>query len=132
VRFFFSGEIDAEVADEFREVRQAVERALHNALGRESYGNALESIGVIPMILGPRSLDRRKERRLVQRAKKSADYRLIIDYAAWCKGSRDDRVQLLVRNLLEAVDDIDRKLKGALDGKQLRQDILKTFASTNP
>jgi len=31
-------------------------------------------------------------------------------------GSRDERDRLLIRNLLEAVDDINRKFKGAFDG----------------
>jgi hypothetical protein len=127
VRFFFSGEIDADVAVEYREVRKAIEKNLNNALGNQSYGSVLDSIGIIPILLGPRFSGSQKERRLLQRSKRSADYRLIIDYDAWCAGSRGERDRLLIGNLLEVVDDIDRKLKGAFDGTRLRLDILKAL-----
>jgi hypothetical protein len=127
MRFFFSGEIDADVADEYREVRKAVEKNLNSALSNQSYGSALDSIAIVPILLGPRFSGSQKERRLLQRSKRSADYRLIIDYDAWRAGSRDERDRLLIMNLLEAVDDIARKLKGALDGTRLRLDILKAI-----
>jgi Immunity protein 44 len=125
VRIFFSGEIDADVADEYREVRKAIESNLNSVLGDQSYSSVLDSIAIVPILLGPRFSGSQKERRLLQRSKKSADYRLIIDYDAWRTGSRDERDRLLIRNLLEAVDDINRKFKGAFDGTRLRSDILK-------
>ena len=83
MRFFFSGEIDAEVADQYRVIRKEVEVALNDGLGDQDYGGVLNEIGIIPMILGPRFTEGRKERRLVKRAEKTADYRLFIDYEEW-------------------------------------------------
>jgi len=54
MRFFFSGEIDAEVADQYRVIRKEVEVALNDGLGDQDYGGVLNEIGIIPMILGPR------------------------------------------------------------------------------
>ncbi len=127
MRFFFSGELDAEVGDSYRPVRSEVETALNNSLGERNYGDVLDEIGIIPMILGPRFSEGRKERRLIKRADKTADYRLFIDYRAWTVGSQDDRKGLLLKNVLACVEHINQKLKGRFDGERLRQDILRLF-----
>ena len=127
MRFFFSGELDAEIADQYRVIRQEVEAALNDGLGDQDYGGVLNEIGIIPMILGPRFSEGRKERRLVKRDEKTADYRLFIDYKKWTAGSHSDRKRLLLENVLACVEDIDRKLKGGFNGKRLSQDILRLF-----
>ena len=127
MRFFFSGELDAEIADQYRVIRQEVEAALNDGLGDQDYGGVLNEIGIIPMILGPGFSEGRKERRLVKRDEKTADYRLFIDYKEWTAGSRSDRKRLLLENVLACVEDIDRKLKGGFNGKRLSQDIRRLF-----
>ena len=127
MRFFFSGELDAEIADQYRVIRQEVEAALNDGLGDQDYGGVLNEIGIIPMILGPRFSEGRKERRLVKRDEKTADYRLFIDYKEWTAGSHSDRKRLLLENVLACVEDIDRKLKGGFHGKRLSQDIRRLF-----
>src|SRR3954462_12565430 len=106
MRFFFSGEIDAEVADQYRVIRKEVEAALNDELTDQDYGGVLDEIGIIPMILGPRFSEGRKERRLVKRGEKTADYRLFINYEDWTGGSQDDRKRLLLENVLACIEDI--------------------------
>jgi hypothetical protein len=127
LRFFFSGEVDAEIADDYRSVRIFVAEALNRELGDADYGEVLKEIAIIPMILGPQFAKGREERRLVKRAERGADYRLFIDLYAWVAGSEPDRRGLLIANVLDCVADIDRKLKGGFDGVQMRQDILRIF-----
>ena len=126
MRFFFSGELDAEVADQYKSVRKEIEATLNGRLGDRDYGGVLNEIAIVPMILEPRFSEGRKERRLIKRAEKVADYRLFIDYKAWGAGSNEDRKRLLVENVLASVRDIERKLKG-FDGKRLAQDIASLF-----
>jgi immunity protein 44 of polymorphic toxin system len=126
MRFFFSGEVDAQVGDQYRRVRREVAATLNAQLGDRDYGGALNEIAIIPMILGPRFAQGRKERRLIKHAEKIADYRLFIDYDAWIAGTEDDRKRLLVENILASVRDIARKLNG-FDGERLAQDIRNLF-----
>ena len=113
--------------DHYRVVRNEVESRLNSALANQSYSEVLEEIGIISMILATSFSKRRKERRLVKHAEKTADYRLFIDFEAFANGSERDRKRLLVENLLASVEDIHRKLRGAFDGARLRKDILRLF-----
>jgi hypothetical protein len=128
MRFFFSGEIDTKVGDAYRDVRKEVEGTLNATLGNVDYGDSLVKISIVPMILGPVFSEGRKERRLINHADRVADYRMFIDFEDFLAGSRETRTRLLVDNVLTAVDDIDRKLKGKFDGQRMREDILRLFS----
>jgi hypothetical protein len=132
MKFWYSGEIDASVADAFRKARKKVEATLNNALDSRSYGAGLTKIALIPIILAP-GWQPRSERRLFQRASSSADYRLNIPYEAFVRGDPTIQKRLLVRNTIQAVDDIARKARRSkveFDGPRLRNDILNTFEMT--
>jgi hypothetical protein len=127
MHFFFSGELDHEVSETYRPVRQRIERVLNEALSSENYGNALEKIAIIPMILSPCFAEGRKERRLLQHKEKAADYRLFIDFLSFANGSVQDRERLLLENVINCIEDIGRKLKGKFDSKRLLCDIRELF-----
>jgi hypothetical protein len=127
VRFFLSGEIDAEIAEAFRATSAEVESKLNSALGNSSYGEAVEEIGIIPIVLSSRFRGR-KERRIVQRRTRSADYRLFIEFDVFLHGSNSDRRRLLIENIVTSVADIHRKLKFDFDGPRLINDIRQLFA----
>lgn len=127
MRFFFSGELDAQIADDYRPVRRLVESVLNASLSSKEYGGVINEIAIIPIILGPSFSLNRKERCLVRKGEQAADYRLFIDFEEFRCASEKERVVLLVRNVLEAVGDIQRKLKKSFDGQQLRNDILLLF-----
>jgi hypothetical protein len=126
MEFWFSGELDHQVSDAYREIRKEVEATLNRELGSKDYGPALQKLAIIPIIIS-KTFGLRKERRLVRREQKSADYRLFIDFEAFVAGDHHKRVQLLVTNVLLAVQDIDRKLKSQFAGAQLRNDIKALF-----
>jgi len=91
VRFFFSGELDSQIADAYRSTRKQVETTLNDALSSAGYGTAIEEIGIIPIILSAKFAAGRKERRLVKRTEKVADYRLFIDFDSFANGSEEER-----------------------------------------
>lgn len=130
MRFWYSGELDEAIFDDYRPIRQHVERVLNEALSSRDYGATLEKIAIVPVIVGPRFAKDRVERRLIKHKEKVADYRLFIDFEAFLKGDETERIRLLVCNTLDAVQDIDRKLKGAFNGKQLCADIHSLFSET--
>ena len=132
MEFWYSGEIDRLVYEAYSKARKRVEAALNDALRSQSYGSALNKIAIVPIIQQPGSIPR-GERRLFQRASLSADYRLNIPYDAFLHGDEKTQGQLLVRNTVQAVDDIARKAKRArveFDGERLRADILNVFEMT--
>ena len=128
--FFISGEIDSEISDAFREIRKEIHPILNKYFSSRNYGSDIEEIGLIPIILGPRFTGH-KERRLVQHKEKSADYRLFINYDKFKNGSKQQRKILFLKNLIEAITDIDRKLKGKFEGEKLIKDIYKIFPFLN-
>lgn len=128
MKFWFSGEIDHRVGEEYRQTMLRVEARLNSCCGDRDYGDAITEIAIIPMILSPQFLRGRPERRLWQRKKHGADYRTIIDFEAFRRGGNSDRERLLVENTLDAIRDLQRKIGKCFDGEALASDILAEFA----
>ncbi len=127
MKFWISGEIDSEVGETFRQIQNAIEEALNEKLGLNDYGEVLSKLALIPIILGPRFSGSQKERRLIKWKDKVADYRLYIDFHAFLNGTEKERKALLLKNLLDSVEDIERKSKGKFQGKKLCRDIRLVF-----
>jgi immunity protein 44 of polymorphic toxin system len=130
MRFWFSGEVDAEIAEAFRVTRTSVERRLNDALADRAYGTGVTEIALIPIVLGQQFADR-PERRLLQRAQGTADYRLHISFEAFRSGDERCREQFLVRNTIQVIDDISRKANRAkidFAGDLLKRDVLSVFS----
>lgn len=127
MRFFFSGELDVSVAEAFRAVRTSVEQRLNEFCGEREYGPAVSKIGIIPIVLRPEFMLDRKERRLFQRATRSADYRLVIDYRRFLEGSPRDQELLLVRNVIASVLDLGGKTGPQFRSDDLARDIATLF-----
>ena len=130
MNFWYSGEVDSEVYDAYVTTRRLVESRLNDALSKRAYGTAVTKIAILPIILGPHFSDR-AERKLVQRTKCSADYRLRIDFEAFLNGDANVREQLLIRNTIQAIADISRKARAAkldFDGESLAIDVLSLFS----
>lgn len=124
MQFFISGELDTMVADAWSEVRGPLEASLNEALRDREYGPALDHIGIIPMCLRPEWQRNRPERRLFQRKQRNADYRTTVDFEKILNGSHDIRRKLLVKNIILAVEDLQRKARGKFAGDRLVADIL--------
>lgn len=130
MNFWYSGEIDSEVDDAFHSTRKTIEERLNTALAGNDYGAGVTKIAIIPIILGPR-FPNHSERRLLQRSQHSADYRLRIDFETFRRGGERTRELLLIRNTIQAIEDISRKTEKAnieFSGKALKQDVLAAFA----
>lgn len=130
MNFWYSGEIDSEIDEAFRSTRKTIEERLNAALAGNDYGTGVTKIAIIPIILGPR-FPGHSERRLLQRSQHSADYRLHIEFESFRRGSQRTRELLLIRNTVQAIEDILKKTKKAkieFFGEVLIQDVLAAFA----
>lgn len=127
MKFWFSGEVDHRVSDDYRPVMKRVETRLNALCKDRDYGELITKIAIIPMILGPEHLAGRKERRLWQRKERSADYRTVIDFEAFQRGNAAERDRLLVENTLDAIRDLQRKAGASFLGQLLISDILSEF-----
>ncbi|MDB4912060.1 MAG: hypothetical protein JWO39_2883 [Gemmatimonadetes bacterium] len=127
MKFFISGEIDALVYDLYTPVRQLVEKRLNDALADKDYGPALSSIGIIPIIMRPEWEADRNERKLFQRKQHGADYRMYIAFEEFRSGNLEDRVRLLIGNIVVAIEDLQRKAGRGFKGGALVDDVLTLF-----
>lgn len=130
MKFFISAELYKDVGDLYSTTRKKINSLLNEELKNKNYGEALNEIGIIPIIMPKEHLLDRKERKLFQRKIKDADYRLYIDYDKFLNGSDKDRELLLIDNIFKAIKDLERKAKGDFDGKSLIKDILQTLNTT--
>jgi hypothetical protein len=127
MNLFLSGEIDIEVDRAFSEVRKEIDSKLIS-LKDKDYGNELQSIGIIPIIvnLSPEYEEAGffKERMLFKRKQKSADYRLRIDFGKFINGDYNTRRLLLAKNIIDSIRSLGTKAKKDFDAISLEKDIL--------
>ena len=68
-----------------------------------------------------------KERKLFKRKNKSTDFRLRIDYDDFCQGNDENRMKLIIRNIIDSVRVLDSRATKDFDGEVLECDILNLF-----
>ena len=127
IEFSASGEIDKDIAESYRTLRNSLIATLNNELSQNDYGHVVKKIFIAPIIVKPNERFDRQERKLFKKAKGIADYRLKIDFDEWHKGNDSDRESLLVKNLITSIEDIQRKLGKEFNGEKLIKDILVIF-----
>jgi hypothetical protein len=127
MKFWFSGEIDVDIANSYRRVSNALEVRLNTLCAGRDYGDVIQKIAIIPMILSPKFQIGRKERRLWQHKTGSADYRLIIDFEQFKSGNDAVRQRLLLENTVHTIRDLERKVGKGFAGEALIKDIKAEF-----
>lgn len=130
LKFFMSGEVDAIIADEFRELRKEIEQKL-KYLEEKHYGGGLKEISIIPIVvnLTPELEEAGffKERVLYSRKNKDADVRLRIDFDEFQKADIEKRKLLLIKNVLQSVCVLGAKVKKDFAFSTLEKDIKELF-----
>lgn len=125
MQFFFSGEIQADVYEDFAMIQHNIE-LLVRTLEVNDYGSEVKEIGIIPILMnqkGESAEYMRKERRLLNK-NGEADYRLFIDYEKFLVGDYSIKRLLIIKNLLECIRQIGVKVKKGFDAQKLENDIL--------
>jgi hypothetical protein len=129
MEFWFSGELDSKICEDYAVVRKEIEKRLNARCGSRNYGEGVIKIAIVPMILGPEFSDPdRTERRLWKRKEKLADYRTTIDFHRFKAADVVGRKRLLLESTIAAIEDLHRKAGAELKGEELVSDIQEEFA----
>ncbi|TDL92412.1 dihydrolipoamide succinyltransferase [Vibrio vulnificus] len=132
MEFFMSGETEIIFSEEFRLLRNEAEQKL-KSLENNDYGNAVEDIGIIPIIvnLTPEIIEGGffKERVKFSKKNKDADIRMRIDYHDFLNGDLQKKKELLLKNIIESVRALGQKVKKDFDSTKLERDIIELFKS---
>lgn len=138
VKFFLSGEIDGtkpqdQIDKKFHLASNYVSEKLTPILEAEDYGNEVTELNIIPIIVKlTDEMDAAgwfKERKLFKRKSNSTDFRLRIDYDDFCNGSNDQRVNLLVENIIASVRILSQRTSSDFDAQRLEFDIRNSFGA---
>ncbi|WP_205597755.1 Imm44 family immunity protein [Paraferrimonas sp. SM1919] len=136
MKFFLSGEIDGtkpqdQIDKKFQVASDYVTEKLTPILEVESYGNEVAELNIIPIIVKlsdeMEAAGWHKERKLFKRKSHSTDFRLRIDYDEFCNGSDEQRIKLLIGNIIESVRILSQRANKSFDGQRLESDILNCF-----
>lgn len=130
MEFFMSCEVWKTVKHSDVKLIKEVENTLKN-LENNHYGNEIESIGIIPIIVEiiPELEDAGffKERKLFKRKDKEADIRLRINIETFLNADRAAKKLLIIKNIIECVRILGTKAKKDFDAERLENDILNLF-----
>jgi hypothetical protein len=138
VKFFLSGEVDGtepqdQIDTKFQLASNYVSKKLTPILEAENYGNEVTELNIIPIIVKlTDEMDAAgwyKERKLFKRKSNSTDFRLRIDYDDFCNGSNDQRINLLVENIIASVRILSQRTSRDFDAQRLEFDIRNSFGA---
>jgi len=142
MRLFISGELDIskykDLGNDFRRVTRPVEKKIQTEiLDKNNYGDALNGLGIIPVIYSKDMLKTAedggtpiKERKLYMPSKKDSDYRLFIDHDKFVNTDDKGKEKLILENIIKCVQLLGEKIKQGFDAKKLETDIRELFGST--
>lgn len=130
MRFFLSGELEGDIAEEFINIISEIGSELEG-LNSNNYGSEVEEIAIIPIVakITPEYEDAGffKERKLFKRKSKEADFRLRIDYETFLSADYATRKILIIRNIIRSIRILGGKAKSDFNAIKLEQDILQIF-----
>lgn len=134
MNFFISSEVDAPVADSFREIRKEIEKEL-NSLDQNFYGESVENVSIICMIVNLTSeFDEagfHGELLRYSKKNKNADVRIRINYLKFFNGDSAYRKILVLKSIIDAIRGVAQKTNGEFNAVELENDILNLFNVTN-
>ncbi|HHK5552100.1 dihydrolipoamide succinyltransferase [Bacillus anthracis] len=130
MRFFLSGELEGDIAEEFINIISEIGSELEG-LNSNDYGSEVEEIAIIPIVaqITPEYEDAGffKERKLFKRKSKEADFRLRIDYETFLSADYATRKILIIRNIIRSIRILGERAKSDFNAIKLEQDILQVF-----
>lgn len=126
MKFWFSGELQRDIAKAYGAVSTEIEARLNEELGAKSYSPDLEKLAFLPVIMQT-EMPEFGEVKKYHKKDKSAEFRLKIDYQTFKNADAAEKKSLFKKSLLRAVFLTgDLKIK-ALDSKQFLSDVEKVL-----
>jgi hypothetical protein len=106
MKLWMSAEIEADIADENRAVRNEVERAINARIGTRSYKLHLNGWDVIVIL---RDDDEFPEITEYSHRRRDMDFRLRLDYTKFNAASHSARCRMYINLLLRSIDILQEK-----------------------
>ncbi len=130
MRFWLSGEVDADIGDAFRRALNDVEHALNDNLELMPRCPAVEKWAVIAMISAGNVLNYPEVRKYTKK-KKVCEFRLRVDHRHFTVADDRQRRGLLIRMILLSIKDADSIIASGCDLKALSDYVLNVARGHN-
>ena len=105
MKFWFSSETMADIADPLRIARNEIEGELNRTLSKVNYGSDLREWAFLPVILSPSTLNAAfPEIRRYDPALREVEFRLSIAHRAFRERTPEEQRRLIFARLLSSVD----------------------------
>jgi hypothetical protein len=125
---WISGEIQADIGDDYHLGSNEVEEAINAALSGIDFGKGFNKLSLIPIVLEQDDPDYDEVRRY-HKADKDFEFRLKIQHAAFRAASPTGQRRLIVQSILRAVDEMKKMKIKNVDCEKLEQAIRDVAAS---
>jgi len=123
-RFWWSGEIEGEASDPYRETMRAIVTVMCPLLEHVSFGNKAEQWAYIAIIRTDDHPDYDEVAKRTSRGK-VLEFRLKIPYAPFISGTRNDRIRLVLRSLSRCISLMENLTIARDVQDRLRQIVLQ-------
>jgi hypothetical protein len=123
MQLWMSGELQDDVADQYREARKLVEGRLNERFKQSDYGKGLREWTFIAMLYPGEGPNYQEVRRYDRRGK-SCEFRLKINHTKFRTADRDERAGLLCEALLECLSHLEAMKIEEVKTEQIRADCL--------
>lgn len=128
MKFWFSGELQRDIAKACGAISGEIEARLNAELGSKSYSPVLDELAYLPVIMQT-EMPEFGEVKKYHKKDKSAEFRLKIDYITFKNADLGGKKLLFKKSLMRAVFLTgDLKIKG-LDSKQFLSDVEEVLHS---
>jgi hypothetical protein len=120
MKLWVGGIIDAEVADEFRHLRNSMEESINNVITEADYGSGMSTWDVILVI----SSTPPSEYVRYSKTNKESDVRVVIDFDTFLVAEASERSNMLGQALLKSIESLSKKKIVGFDFTALRRDVV--------
>jgi hypothetical protein len=124
MHFWLSGEVNHDVADACRVVRNKLEADLNSALLGRDYGCSVDEWALIFIVL-PTNDSRYAEVRKFWKKRRVVEFRLQVDHAAFLSADAHGRMKLLCESIIRSIDLASSLKLGDFPREEFRRDIVE-------
>lgn len=125
---WISGEIEGDVYDDYRVVRNEIEQTFNKSLADDGFGERFGRLCLIPILRAVDSPDYNEVRKF-HKKDRDFEFRLKISHAAFKAADALGQRRLIVENILRAVDEMKKMRVKDVDSDKLEQAIREVAAS---
>ncbi|HWE35179.1 MAG TPA: Imm44 family immunity protein [Isosphaeraceae bacterium] len=131
MEFWMSGEVEADVSDQFLEALRRIEGPLTNAFKEKDYGSGLSEWDFIPVIMSISLIKFYKEIKKYNKIEKSCEFRLHINHDRFRLADERERADLLCRSMLRSLDMLEFMNIQDIDVDRLKSDFLQVATAND-